>query len=127
MKRIKFGRTELYESEGRNKGPTFTEGSTHDFEDHFADRWLRRGAAALVNTRERIAPDPSGPNDPAPIHRLAPEPILVPLAEHTIPQLRALAVAETIDLGDVTLKADIVSAIELAREERAKADGAGDA
>lgn len=57
MKRIKFTRTELYESEGRNKGPTYKEGSTHDFEDDFADRWLRRGAAVEVNTREPLPAD----------------------------------------------------------------------
>ena len=57
MKRIKFTRTELYESEGRNKGPTYKEGSTHDFEDAFADRWIRRGAAVEVNTREPLPED----------------------------------------------------------------------
>lgn len=57
MKRIKFTRTELYESEGRNQGPTYKEGSTHDFEDHLADRWLRRGAAVEVHTREPLPQD----------------------------------------------------------------------
>jgi hypothetical protein len=57
MKRVKFLRTELYESEGRNLGPTYKEGSTHDFEDHLADRWLRRGAAVEVKTREPLPED----------------------------------------------------------------------
>lgn len=65
MKRIKFTRTELYESEGRNKGPTFKEGSTHDFDDAFADRWLRRGVAVEVNTREPLPEDPPRADKPA--------------------------------------------------------------
>lgn len=51
MKRIRFTSTERYESEGRNQGPLYKEGSTHDFEDDFADRWLRRGVAVEVNAR----------------------------------------------------------------------------
>ncbi|MDF0543339.1 hypothetical protein PX699_13355 [Sphingobium sp. H39-3-25] len=38
------------------------------------------------------------------------------LASHTVAELKAIAEAEGIDLGDATKKADIVSAIELARE-----------
>jgi hypothetical protein len=41
------------------------------------------------------------------------------LADMTVAELKALAEAETIDLGDATKKADIISEIELAREERA--------
>lgn len=43
------------------------------------------------------------------------------LDDLTVPELKALAEAETIDLGDATKKADIIAAIELAREEKAKA------
>lgn len=38
------------------------------------------------------------------------------LADMTVAELKALAEVEGIDLGDATKKADIVSAIELARE-----------
>lgn len=38
------------------------------------------------------------------------------LSGMTVPELKALAEAESIDLGDATKKADIISAIELARE-----------
>lgn len=38
------------------------------------------------------------------------------LAGKTVAQLRAIAEAEGVDLGDVTRKADIIAAIELARE-----------
>lgn len=43
------------------------------------------------------------------------------LAHMTVAELRALAEAEGIDLGDAAKKADIVAAIELAREEKAGA------
>jgi len=43
------------------------------------------------------------------------------LADMTVNDLKALAEAEAIDLGDATKKADIVAAIELARE--AKTEG----
>lgn len=43
------------------------------------------------------------------------------LEDHTVAELRALADAEQIDLGDVTKKADIVAAIELVREAKASA------
>lgn len=41
------------------------------------------------------------------------------LAGMTVPDLKALAEAEEIDLGDNTKKADIIAAIELAREAKA--------
>lgn len=43
------------------------------------------------------------------------------LADMTVSQLKALAETEAVDLGDATKKADIVAAIELARE--AKTEG----
>lgn len=43
------------------------------------------------------------------------------LDDHTVPELKAIAEAEGIDLGDVSKKADIVAAIELAREAKASA------
>lgn len=43
-----FLRTEQFESEGRGKGPIFEEGQRYEFDGDFADRWLRRGAAELV-------------------------------------------------------------------------------
>jgi hypothetical protein len=41
------------------------------------------------------------------------------LEAQTVPELKALAEAEEIDLGDATKKADIIAAIELAREAKA--------
>lgn len=43
------------------------------------------------------------------------------LNDLTVPELKALAEAETIDLGDAAKKADIIAAIELAREAKAQA------
>lgn len=43
------------------------------------------------------------------------------LSDHTVAELTAIAAAEEIDLGDATKKADIIAAIELAREGRAQA------
>lgn len=105
MKRIKFTRDALYENEGYQKGTTYSEGSTHDFEDHFADRWLRRGAAVEVNTREPLPADPPAsktePADPAPKTDApassAPAPVSdakqqpVPLTTEDLPQRSALA------------------------------------
>lgn len=41
------------------------------------------------------------------------------LGDHTVVELKALADAEQIDLGDATKKDDIIAAIELAREQKA--------
>lgn len=43
------------------------------------------------------------------------------LEDHTVPELRVIAEAEGIDLGDASKKADIVAAIEFAREAKASA------
>lgn len=48
--RIKFLRDEIYESEGPNKGPKFLEGDVMEVEDHFGERWIRRGAAVRLDT-----------------------------------------------------------------------------
>lgn len=40
------------------------------------------------------------------------------LKSHTVKELKAIAEAEGIDLGDATTKADIIAAIELAREPK---------
>lgn len=40
------------------------------------------------------------------------------LEGHTVKELKALAEAEGVDLGDATNKADIIAAIELAREPK---------
>lgn len=45
---VKFLSTEIFESEGRNKGPIYEEGKEYDFEASFADRWLQREVAELV-------------------------------------------------------------------------------
>lgn len=104
MKRIRFTQDAIYETEGYQKGPRFEEGSVHDFEDDFANRWLRRNVAVEVEDEETAAEAHAAP---------------VNLSDLTVARLRELAAAEDIDLGDVTLKADIVATIELAREDRA--------
>lgn len=43
--KITFTKTVQLESEGRNKGPIFKAGSTHDFTEASALRWVRRGVA----------------------------------------------------------------------------------
>jgi hypothetical protein len=43
--KITFTKTVQLESEGRNMGPTFKAGSTHDFPEGTALRWVRRGVA----------------------------------------------------------------------------------
>lgn len=43
------------------------------------------------------------------------------LREHSLAELKAIAEAEEIDLGENTKKDDIVAAIELAREAKAEA------
>lgn len=75
-KRIRFVETVIYETEGYQKGPQYKEGSVHDFEDHFADRWLRRNKAVEVNTREPLAED--APVEPIPA---ADPPVVEPVAE----------------------------------------------
>lgn len=72
MKTIQFSRTVQYATEGRNRGPIYTEGSVHTFEDSFADKWLGRGVAVEVAGGVPIpepAVDPApadAPADPAP-------------------------------------------------------------
>ena len=45
---VRFLTTELFESEGRGKGPLFEEGKEYEFDGPFADRWINREAAVLV-------------------------------------------------------------------------------
>lgn len=55
MKTIRFLQTEQFESEGRNAGPVYIAGDVHEFEDDFADRWIRRGVAELVDAEAEKA------------------------------------------------------------------------
>lgn len=48
MPRIRFERSVILETEGRNKGPAYEAGSEHDVSEDTAQRWLRRGVAVLV-------------------------------------------------------------------------------
>lgn len=110
MKEIQFVRTELYESEGRNKGPTFEEGSVHKFEDAFADRWLRRGAAvpftgkgAVVAAKAGRGGDDGGAKDG--------------LDLLTVKQLQAKAEELKVDLGKVTKKDEIIALLRAPKAE----------
>lgn len=81
MKRIKFTEDALFENEGYQKGTTYKKGSTHDFEDHFAERWLRRNVAIEVILRRPLSGSKAEaipPSLPAPT---AVDPDLLPLAE----------------------------------------------
>lgn len=53
--RIRFLATVQYETEGPRKGPTYQEGSEHDFRDDIAMRWVNRGKAELVAESEGSA------------------------------------------------------------------------
>lgn len=58
--RVRFLKTVQHQSEGRNKGPIYNEGSEHEFPEPFAQKWLRRGVAVVV--------EPS----PAPVRKATP-------------------------------------------------------
>lgn len=104
MKRITFTRTELYESEGRGKGPTFEAGSTHNFEDHFADRWLRRGVA--VEASPDAAPAQS------PVASVPVVPVAIDsLDDKSFPDIKKLALAAGITVGFGASKAKLIDAI----------------
>lgn len=72
--KIRFTKDTRYESEGRNKGPLYKAGDLHDFDEAFAERWLRRGVAEVVKPRtshadakpeaEQSAPKPTEPVKP---------------------------------------------------------------
>lgn len=48
-KKVKFLRTVQYENEGRGRGPIYEKDSVHEFDEPFAQRWLRRGVAKIVD------------------------------------------------------------------------------
>ena len=63
MRWIEFTETVQFESERRGKGPVFARGERHHLEDAFAERWLRRGVAKLVDGP--AVPKPKAKDDPA--------------------------------------------------------------
>ena len=56
--RVRFVRDEIYETEGRGKGPRYRADHEYDLPDDLAQRWLRRGAAI-------VSPDPEPPEPEA--------------------------------------------------------------
>lgn len=114
MKRIRFTADALYENEGYQKGTLYKKGSTHDFEDHFADRWLRRELAVEVNSRKPL-PDDAVAEEDAPEG----EQELPALGAMNKAELQAQAAAEGVDLAVDATNAEIRSAIEAARGETA--------
>jgi hypothetical protein len=60
---VRFLKTVVYETDGPKKGPVFQEGHTYKFSEEFAQRWIRRGAAELVEPKPSIekAAHVSGP------------------------------------------------------------------
>lgn len=73
--------------------------------DEYQDTWTvqETDEAIVIRLREPAAAEPA----PASLERL------------TVAELRALAQAEEVDLGDAERKADIIAAIEAARAESA--------
>jgi hypothetical protein len=72
--KIRFTKDALYENEGRNKGTLYKAGEVHDFDQAFAERWLRRGVAEQVKPRTPakddapaapVTPDQKEPSAPA--------------------------------------------------------------
>jgi hypothetical protein len=47
--KVKFLEDAIYESEGPHKGPHYDKGSIHEFDEEFAQRWIRRGVAEEVD------------------------------------------------------------------------------
>lgn len=122
MKRIKFLSTEIYESEGRNQGPKYRKGSVHNFEDHFAERWLRRGVA--VETKAQLDEDGDGDEDDAATRAAGdngPQPLKGLNKEALLAAATGEGVTEAIDhLNNVVpvaaaTKAQITAAIEAKR------------
>lgn len=59
--RVKFTRDEEFECEGRHQGHTFKEGEVYDFDEAFAQRWIRRGSVDVLaggapSASERFTP-----------------------------------------------------------------------
>lgn len=67
MRWLEFTQSVQFECEGRHKGPKFEKGERHRLADDFADRWLRRGVAQIVEGPVLKAP----PKDEAPIPETA--------------------------------------------------------
>lgn len=55
-RRVQFVRDALYEQGGPGKGHKFNSGEVHDFEDDFANRWVRRGDARFLDAEEGFEP-----------------------------------------------------------------------
>lgn len=121
--RIRFLSDEVYQSGAPDKWPRFAKGEVIDeagiaaklglkaepsdeWKASFLNRWLQRGVAvdhdATPEERKVVDDEPEDDED---------------LNALTIAELKALAEQEKIDLGDATKKADIIAAIELAREK----------
>lgn len=62
--RVIFMRTCILETEGRNKGPRFEQGSVHDLPPASAQRWIRRGAAVIAADDPPAAALPAAENPP---------------------------------------------------------------
>lgn len=78
MRWIEFTETVQFENEGRGRGPVFAKGERHHVEDAFAERWLRRGVAKLV---DEPSPKTKPKEEPPPEPKQVAEPTLVPSAE----------------------------------------------
>lgn len=52
--KIIFTRTEIYETEGPNKGPVFEKGHVYEMPEDKASRWINRDAAKAVDEKTPI-------------------------------------------------------------------------
>jgi hypothetical protein len=94
MRWIEFTETVQFESEGRGKGPTFVKGERHQVEDAFAERWLRRGVAKLVDgpppkakPKEETPPaEPRPVAEPMPVSAAEPKPAELKPTERAKPR-----------------------------------------
>jgi hypothetical protein len=111
--KIKFTENALYETDGYRKGHTFKAGEVHDFPDHFAQRWIRRGAAVEVDSAPRFKPLTRvvGKEEGEAAEQPAPEP-LPDLETMTKADLEEFATGRGVDLSGARTKADIIEAIE---------------
>lgn len=92
-RQIEFSKRTVYETEGRNQGPVFEEGSRHDLRDDIAERFVRRGVATYVDSDAPAEPPQARP---APAKRTR----LPGAADVEIPDdWRKLAAADVKDLA----------------------------
>lgn len=84
MVEVVFLEDTIYETDGPKKGPKFLKDHTYEFAENFAQKWIIKGVARLVDepkpideTALRKKPDPEADPKPAEPSRTAPAPTQV--------------------------------------------------